>query len=204
MPVSSVGQLEHLQTMVDELGERKELSPSQVAFLKSEWLHQVDLWDAWSKQAKRWYYALRLLIVIGGASLPVLLTLQVQAPSSVRAIAAVVMSAIVAAAAAWEGVANYGQVWLLKCRWAVTLRSEGWRFLHRVGKYTGPNYEQVFPSFVLEVEALIAQEAGDYVGKLDRGKPMDPTVEMSQSLDAARRVAGAAVAPASERPVNRF
>ena len=62
------------------------------------------------------------------------------------------------------------------------------RFLHRVGKYTGPNYEQVFPSLVLEVEALIAQEAGDYVGKLDRGKPTDPTVEMSKSFDAARKL----------------
>jgi hypothetical protein len=200
MPVSSVGQLEQLKKMVDELGESKELSASQVAFLRTEWLHQVDLWDAWSRRANWWYYALRLLIVIGGASLPVLLTLQVQAPSDVLAIAAVVVSAIVAAAAAWEGVANYGQVWLLKCRWAVTLRAEGWRFLHRVGKYTGPNYEQVFPSFVLEVEALIAQEAGDYVGKLDRSKPPDLMAEMARSLDAARNVAGAAVAPASERP----
>src|SRR5688572_10042696 len=73
MPVSSVGQLEQLKKMVDELGESKELSASQVAFLRTEWLHQVDLWDAWSRRANWWYYALRLLIVIGGASLPVLL-----------------------------------------------------------------------------------------------------------------------------------
>lgn len=51
---------------------------------------------------------------------------------------------------------------------------------------------------LLEVETLIAQEAGDYVRKFDLGQPTDPALEMSKSLEAAKRVASTSVAPTSE------
>ena len=79
-----------------------------------------------------------------------------------------VVGAIVAGCAAWEGVANYGEIWREKRRSSELLKVEGWQFLHLCGKYeTDKCHSTAFPRFVSEVESMIAREVGEYLGVFD-------------------------------------
>jgi hypothetical protein len=70
----------------------------------------------------------------------------------------------VAANAAWEGVANYGETWREKRRAAELLKVEGWQFFQLCGKYDGEgSHERAFPRFAGEVENMIAGEVGEYL-----------------------------------------
>ena len=88
------------------------------------------------------------------------------------------MGAIVAGCAAWEGVANYGEIWRGKRRAAEMLKVEGWLFFQLCGKYQADGtHKKAFPRFAAEVENMIAREVGEYLGVYD------------QSLDHAKQTA---------------
>ena len=80
-------------------------------------------------------------------------------PSTFAKLAAV-LGAIVAAAATWEGVANYGPIWLLaKRRAAELLKVEGWLFFASAEKYVVVSSTVAFPAFAAEVEHQIAKDS---------------------------------------------
>lgn len=79
------------------------------------------------------------------------------------------MGAAVAGSAAWEGVANYGEIWREKRRAAEMLKVEGWQFFQRCGKYQNDqSYAVSFPRFATEVENMIAREVGEYLAVFDQ------------------------------------
>jgi hypothetical protein len=143
------------------------LSAPQLEFMRGRWLHQIAHWDQWARDARWKYFALRAIVVLGGVGIPVLVTWQIQAPSLFLAVTASTLSAAVAAAAAWEGVANYGQTWLVKCRWTELLRTEGWLFIERAEKYAALDQETAFTLFAAQVEELVRKELGEYVASFD-------------------------------------
>jgi hypothetical protein len=107
-------------------------------------------------------------MVLGGVSIPVILSVGPDfLGSRMPTIIASVVSAIVAAAAAWEGVANYGQIWLEKRRAAEILKCEGWLFIQRADKYAGQTFQIAAALFAAEVERQIAKEVGEYVANFD-------------------------------------
>ena len=74
----------------------------------------------------------------------------------------------VAGCAAWEGVANYGEIWREKRRAAELLKVEGWQFFQLCGKYQDAGtYQKAYPRFAIEVESMIALEVGEYLGVFD-------------------------------------
>ena len=74
---------------------------------------------------------------------------------------------MVAAAAAWEGVGNYGETWHEKRRATELLKVEGWLFLSLCGKYEKKSMNEAFPLFVGEVEKMAAAEIGQYLSLFD-------------------------------------
>ena len=166
MPHVPLVDVEKIVAAIDLLG--KDLEPRQIEFIKSRWLHQVEYWDQRSRGARWKYYGLRLVMVIGGVSIPVILNV---GPDFLGgrppAMIASVVSAMVAAAAAWEGVANYGQIWLEKRRAAELLKCEGWLFIQRADKYAGQTVQIAAALFAAEVERQIAKEVGEYVANFD-------------------------------------
>ena len=154
MPKVALVDVTRLGQAVDLLVE--ELGSAQIEFMKARWLHQIQYWDQRSRDARWKYFALRgVVVVLGGVSIPVLATAQASL------VLASLVSAAVAAAAAWDGVANYGQIWLEKRRAAELLKVEGWLFLQRADKYAGLTYQVAFSAFATEVERQIAKEVGE-------------------------------------------
>jgi hypothetical protein len=157
-------------------------------FLKKRWLKMVMWWHNRSVEARRKYFLLRRIIVIGGVIIPVLSALNMNsrlAPYATIAIAMV--GATVAGCAAWEGVANYGEIWREKRRAAELLKVEGWQFFQLCGKYqTQGNasdeekYREAFPRFAAEVENMIAKEVGEYLAVL--GPSLDQNRAVAQKI----------------------
>ncbi|HET6996613.1 MAG TPA: DUF4231 domain-containing protein [Chitinophagaceae bacterium] len=156
-----------LESIVDKL--KSDLTANQIEFIKTRWLGQVVYWDQRSRRARRKYFAMRATMVLGGVALPVFTTLAITYPAqnTFFSILATFLGAIVAAAAAWEGIANYGQIWLEKRRAAELLKVEGWLFFELADRYSATSYAEGFKSFAGAVENLIGKEIGEYVAVFD-------------------------------------
>jgi hypothetical protein len=176
-------------------------------YLKRRWIGMVMWWHTRSLKARWKYFALRAVVVAGGVVIPVLTTLTMRTGWQGSAtIAIAVVGAIVAGAAAWEGVANYGEIWREKRRSAELLKVEGWQFLELCGKYElgkefkkpsgedelSKGYTFAFPRFVSEVESMIAREVGEYLGVFDpsltQAKKAADSVLNAIAEEATRRV----------------
>ena len=199
MPKVALVDVKRLGHVVDLLVE--ELGPGQIEFMKARWLHQIQYWDQRSRGARWKYFALRGVVVLGGVSIPVL------AAAQASLVIAGIISAAVAAAAAWEGVANYGQIWLEKRRAAELLKVEGWLFLQRADKYAGLTYQVAFATFATEVERQIAiEQPADQrrqpAGRLPRDGDGDirSQADLACALDRARHC-GKRAAPVCEDPL---
>jgi len=175
---------EQLAHVIDHLKDA--LTPHQVEFLKARWLHQLIYWDQRSRHARHIYFALRAVTVLGGVTIPVLTSLSlVNPPRASTSLAAAIIGALVAAAAAWEGVANYGQVWLEKRRAAELLKVEGWLYFQQADRYADLDSGAAFPRFAAEVERLIAKEVGEYVGVFDVTESAKRASQFDDLLKAA-------------------
>jgi hypothetical protein len=152
------------------------LDEAQKEYLRKRWLHQIRWWDSRAWEARKRYFRLRVIIVLGGVLVPFLTTasFSVALEPWMRAAAAVV-SLLVAACAALEALYSWGAIWLEKRRAAELLKVEGWLLLHRGGRYKGQTDADSFPAFVTEVESQIAAEVGEYVAVAQSAqKPAPP------------------------------
>jgi hypothetical protein len=175
------------ESLEQVLNDVTELEPYWF-YMKARWIGMVMWWHERSVDARRKYFALRAVVVAGGAAIPVLTAVGIATGRNTgTAIAAAIVGAVVAAAAAWEGVANYGDTWREKRRAAELLKVEGYQFIQLCGKYgrfrDGSDksmiYGRAFPSFATEVEAMIAREVGEYLSGFD------PSIERGRDKSAA-------------------
>lgn len=169
-----------LEKLLDDVDELEPYRP----FLQKRWIGMVMWWHDRSVEARRNYFLLRGLVIAGGVSIPVLTTLSLLggAWTTGTVIAIAVIGAVVAGCAAWEGVANYGEIWREKRRAAELLKVEGWQFIQLCGKYepatpsasVKASYELAYPRFAADVEAMVAREVGEYLSMFD------PSVEQAK------------------------
>lgn len=147
----------------------KQLELSHELYLKRRWADMVIWWHSRAKDARWKYMLLRAMVVVGGVLIPVFSAITMNASyHEIGTIATAIVGATVAAAAAWEGVANYGEVWRDKRRAAELLKVEGWQFLQLSGKYQmDDTLKTAFPLFVNEVETMVASEVGEYLKTFD-------------------------------------
>ena len=181
---------EELEKFIDG---RAELAPYR-DFLKQRWLKMVIWWHNRSIEARRKYFLLRKAVVVGGILLPVLSALSMNntfAPYAPIAIA--IVGALVAGCAAWEGVANYGEIWRDKRRSAELLKVEGWQFFQLCGKYKDEeDHKMAFRHFAGEVEDMIAKEVGEYFAVFDsslaQSKAVAEKILVDVSVDVRKKL----------------
>lgn len=156
---------------------REDLQPYS-DFLKHRWLKMVIWWHNRSVQARWKYFFFRGAVIVGGVLIPILSALNMNGTFAPYApIAIAIVGGIVAGCAAWEGVANYGEIWREKRKAAELLKVEGWQFFQRCGKYQEDGgYKKAFPRFAAAVEEMIAKEVGEYF------TVFDPSLEQSKAV----------------------
>src|SRR5207244_4307480 len=104
---------DELENVIDSI---KDLEPYR-EFLKTRWVGMVMWWHGRSVNARRQYFFLRAIVVAGGVLIPVLSVFSMQGGwGGFFLLAISCVGAIVAGCAAWEGVANYGEIWREKRR----------------------------------------------------------------------------------------
>jgi hypothetical protein len=156
---------EQLDPLIDGM---QELEPYR-EFIKRRWVGMVMWWHNRSVEARQKYVLFRVMVVVGGVLIPVLSVVHMLPGwGPVVSVLIAIVGAIVAGSAAWEGVANYGEIWREKRRAAELLKVEGWQFFQLCGKYKDyKTHDIAFPYFAAEVENMIAREVGEYLGVFD-------------------------------------
>jgi Protein of unknown function (DUF4231) len=162
--------LEHL---IDSL----ELPDHQQQYLRARWLDQVLWMGRAAGNARRRYYTLRLITVLGAVVVPALLSLKLTgtAETSIGWVAFAI-SLLVAASAAVDGFFHFGTRWRHYRETVERLKSEGWSFAQLSGHYRRPSatHAKAFPEFVARVEQTLGQEVETYVegviGKTEKQK----------------------------------
>ncbi len=151
--------------------ERLPIDDLQKTYLHGRWLDQVAWLGRGARRDQRRYYALRLVTILGGVTIPALVGVNVdgEAASTVRW-ATFGLGLLVAAAAALEEFFRYGERWRHYRQQAELLKAEGWAFL----QLAGPAYRrydshaEAFRTFVGRVEDAVRQEVGVYVAEVAR------------------------------------
>jgi hypothetical protein len=155
---------ETLNKMVADL---KFNDPSRNEYIRARWLTYVEWWDGRAKHARMRYFALRIAVVIGGALIPAFVALrelqQFTEFAWVLSVGAVVVSLVIAVCAGLESLFGFGDIWREKRNAAEILKSEGFKFLERIGKYHGKTHEESYEVFAASVEELILNEIREYI-----------------------------------------
>lgn len=156
------------------------LGDVQKAYLRDRWLEQVGWLGRGARRDQRRYYALRLVSILGGVTIPALVGLNIgsDADSAVRWLT-FGLGLLVAAATALEEFFRYGERWRHYRQQAELLKAEGWAFL----QLAGPAYRRfdahadAFRTFVGRVEDAVRQEVGVYIAEVARASDRQETDE---------------------------
>jgi hypothetical protein len=158
------------------------LQPIQRAYLHERWLGQLRYLGQNARRAQWRYYALRLVAILGGVTIPALIGLNFNDDwDAVVQWLAFVLGLLVAAAVALEEFFRFGDRWRHFRQQSELLRGEGWAYLQLAGpayrRYDG--HAEAFQAFVGRVEEIIRQEVGIYIAEVARA-PEVPTGSRNQ------------------------
>jgi hypothetical protein len=146
------------------IGELR-LSELRRRFLQSRWLDQLLWVEGRASHNRNRYYFWRLLTILGGVTVPALVTLNLngstRAPLSWATFA---VSLLVAISAAVEGFFRYGERWRHYRRTAELLKTEGWQFFQLTGHYRRhTTHASAYPLFASRVEDILQQDIDAYI-----------------------------------------
>ena len=160
-----------------------DLPDLQKHFLRSRWLDQVIWLEATADRNRVGYYAFRLTAIIGGVIVPALVSLNVSNEVGVAVVrwTAFALSLLVAISVAVEEFFHFGERWRHYRRTSELLKSEGWQFFQKSGRYqASARHEDAYPAFAAQVELLTQQEVERYITEVVReqrdsaiSKPVD-------------------------------
>ena len=146
------------------IGELR-LSELRRRFLESRWLDQLLWVEGRASHNRNRYYFWRLLTILGGVTVPALVTLNLN--GSVRtplSWATFAVSLLVAISAAVEGFFRYGERWRHYRRTAELLKTEGWQFFQLTGHYRRhTTHASAYPLFASRVEDVLQQDIDAYI-----------------------------------------
>jgi hypothetical protein len=148
-----------------ELIDALDVGDLQKRFLRSRWLDQVTWFEGKAVYNKRRYYGLRIVVIIGGVTVPALVSLNVRETDVARSLAWVTfgLSLLVAVAAALEAFFGYGERWRTSRQTAEALKSHGWQFFELAGPYALRDHATAFPAFAAHVESLVQQDVEAFI-----------------------------------------
>lgn len=98
---------------LEKLIETLELSELQKQFLRSRWLEQISWMGGRARDARNWYYRLRLTAIIGGIIVPILVGLNINDKNVAPYVrwGTIALSGVVAISSAVEEFFHYGDRW---------------------------------------------------------------------------------------------
>lgn len=149
-----------------------ELADLQKRFLRDRWLDQLLWYESKAAYNQRRYYALRLVVIIGGVTVPALVSLGIRGSDVDLSLTwvAFILSLVVAIAASLDAFFSYGQRWRSFRRTAEALKAHGWQYFELAGPYASADHASVFPAFAAQVETLFQQEVEGYIAQAARSK----------------------------------
>jgi len=157
-----------------EIIDKLDLDEHHKEWLSKRWLHYVRWWDARAAESKRRYHLLRIIVIVGGATIPALVSRNPSSPTQSAYLHAItiVVSVFVAIAAGLESLFGFGEIWREKRAAAEMLKVQGWRFFQRIQPYAGKTHIDAYPDFADAVETMIEHEVKDYLLAVqsDKGK----------------------------------
>jgi hypothetical protein len=141
--------------------------------LNKRWLHYVLWWDGRARDSKWKYHMLRSIVIVGAASIPALVSLNVTDAkrSAYVHFLTVAISLLVAVCAGLEGLFGFGDIWREKRAAAEILKCQGWRFFQLVKPYDAESHRKAYPAFADAVETMIEHEVKDYLIATNGEKP---------------------------------
>ena len=167
---------EYADGLKGELGaviEQLQLSDLQKRCLRARWLDAVTWMDGKAKQTQSFYYALRLVTIIGGVIIPALVSLDLgtdRAGSLVRGMT-FGLSLLVAISAAIDGFFRCGERWRHYRLIVERLKIEGWQFFQLSGAYAQhPSHAAAYPEFAAQVEEILRSDVQQYITEIVREK----------------------------------
>jgi hypothetical protein len=169
--------------LVEGLG----LDSRQETFWRARWLDQVVWLEGKAKQCQQRYYALRLMAIVGGLTVPALVSLNVRQGSVASTIAwtTFAVSLLVAIAVSVEGFFRYGERWRHYRRTAELLKGHGWQFYELAGPYAAyADHGTAFRPFATAVEGLIAEDVEVYIKQVTREQQQQPESEAGAEPEA--------------------
>jgi len=179
-----------LQAELDAVIDQLELSELQKRCLRARWLDAVMWLEGKAKQAQRFYYTFRLLIIIGGVIIPALVSLDLgsgEATDLVR-LTTFGLSLLVAISAAIEGLFRFGERWRHYRMIVERLKIEGWQFFQLSGSYAQHrSHAAAYPEFAARVEEIIKSDVHQYITEVVREKQASAAQSGGQA-DQARPV----------------
>jgi hypothetical protein len=161
------GRTHCLLTEIDELA----LGQIQKTYLRDRWVGQLDYLGKAARAAQRNYYALRLIAILGGVTIPALVGLNVgnEAEPVIRWLT-FFLGLTVAASVAIEEFFRYGDRWRHYRLQSEVLLGEGWGFLELAGpayrRFT--SHADAFRPFVSRVEETMRQETSVFIRDVAR------------------------------------
>jgi hypothetical protein len=153
-----------LGALIDSLS----LVDMQKHFLRSRWLDQVLWMEGKADSARKRYYILRLVAIVGGILVPALISLDVG--GWIKAITFFV-SLLVAISVAVEEFFHFGERWRHYRRSVELLKIEGWLFFQLSGPYREcKEHAEAYPQFGGKIEEILQYEVDVYISQVVKEK----------------------------------
>ena len=134
-----------------------DLSPEQCQILKIRWVEQAKMYDQLWRGQRAVYYLVRVPIILGATTIPVLASL------GVDKLVTALVGLGVALLTALDSFLQLGSRWHQHCHTATELGFEGWMFLERAGSYAGKTTHQAYKAFMTRLEAINHKAALSYL-----------------------------------------
>jgi hypothetical protein len=145
--------------LIDALGGEGDdrLSPEQCQVLRVRWVEQARMYDQLWRGQRAVYYLVRVPIILGATTIPVLASL------GVDKLVTALVGLGVALLTALDSFLQLGSRWHQHCHTATELAFEGWMFLERAGGYAGKTALQAYRTFITRLEVMNHKAALTYL-----------------------------------------
>ncbi len=185
-PFRGRGYRDKLRRELEDLIDALELDPKRKKALKARWLDQLIWMSKRASDNKKYYFSMKVPVVILSVLLPILISLP---DFPYRSHVTVAVSASVAVLTALESFYNFGEKWRHYRRVAETLKSEGWNYIQLSGDYGRfSSHERAYARFAGKVEEIIRWDVEKYLTDIVR------EVEIPES-GTAKQKSGAEALP---------
>ena len=159
-----------LNDLIEAIG----LDDVQKAFLRSRWLSDLQWQDRRAKKYQSLHYAFRLVAIVGAVIVPALVGLNASEELWRERVRLMTfgLSLLVAIAVSVEGFFRFGDRWRHYRRNAELLKSEGWMFFQKSGRYRSyTTHGEAYPDFAEQVETILRQDIEQYITDIAQERP---------------------------------